>query len=1044
MANSEKINFEEILDIGNSIRQVNDLADGYMKLNSVLTESLKVSQSVLKTKQKEKVTADTIDSQTNAIKENTEKREKLNNVLTEQQKLEQKLKDLKLDEAKAIAKLKVQIDAQNKANKEEALGAKKILDAYQLKSQKLNELRKQYKAVAVEQGIGAKATKDLAIEVQALDKELKDIDASAGQFNRNVGNYENAINNAIYGTGEFGSTLQSVKANLAEFKDIFGAIKDDLGNFKENFQQANGAINKSAVAFKGLGNAMKASGIGLLIIALAGLVTYFKATEEGGDALGKKMAQLKAIGSQLIQSLAKLGSGLIGLFSNLGKSLTAFVAFNKLIFLSLKLGLQEVKGLFKDNSEAIAETNKQIAEQNKLIQEGIDTNYSEELKKIAGAFDGILDKSKQVSEAQGKLFDEQDAYEEKLIGFTQILTKLTLQEEKYATASNDTSNSFKSREEAEKKLLATQIKRIGLQDKMAKTEFDFALRDAEIQSGISKEKIKQILLNEELFASGKLEGQSQGLLTTEKLKGLNELYIKTLETQGEIDKVKRESDIRERERLQKQLLIKTKIEQEQNEIILAGYKTIADSADNTFGVRGSALKEFQDLNFKAYQEQIKLINDLNGGVIDSTKLLTLETATQIEEYINSLAIKGEKVTKEVSDILLKYKKNKEESAKSEITLNKDIEKSKQNRLKSLQNIEADNLNMRSSSLQMAYDLEKNYYSKTQKLDITKQKYFIKQLKQYSLEQIEANRAVENQLAKSIVNAEEREAKLLEIKKKYDNQKIKQEALTQKQIDDLQEANRIKRIDVADKYIKDVFSATNEEVAKQQNKLNETIGREIEDRNKEVDRQRNLASKGLANTLAFEEKKLKEAELNKRLIEDKAQERREALQLAESYYQAYITRLKEPNSDPLIASGKALTDTLIAKAIGKTIAGAFYEGTDENKNVAESLGFGGASKRDGYLIKADGRERIFDPTDAEALGQYTNKEVVHMVSNFNDGQQKKTVLINDNSQVVSALNKVYQAIESKPVQQVNVDSLGNIVEKLYQVNRTIKTTHRRRL
>lgn len=1044
MATSDKINFEEILDIGNSIRQVNELADGYTKLNIVLTESLKVSQTVLKTKQKEKVSADNIDAQTDAINENAEKRKKLNTVLTEQQKLEAKLLQLQSDEAKAIAKLKVQIDAQNKANKEEALGAKKILDAYQLKSKKLNDLRKEYKAVAVEQGLGAKATKDLALEVQKLDKELKDIDASAGQFNRNVGNYENAINNAIYGTGEFGSTVQSVKANLAEFKDIFRAIKEDLGNFKENFQQANGAINKGAVAFKGLGTAMKATGILLVITALAGLVTYFKATEEGGDALAEKMAQLKAIGSQLIQSLAKLGSGLVGLFGNLAKSFTAFVAFNKVLVLSLKLGFQEIKGIFKDNSKAIEETNKQLEEQNKLIQDGIDTNYSEEIKKITGAFDGFGDKVRKVTEEESKLFQLQDAFEEKMIGFEQVLAKLALQEEKYATASGDTSDSFKDRKEAENKLIATQIKRIGIQDKIAKTELDFALKQAEIDTGISKNKIKQMLLNEELFASGKAEGQAQGLLTTEKLKSLNELYLKTVDTQGEIDKVKRDSLIRERELLQKQLLITTKIQQEQNEIILNGYKSIADSADNTFGVRGNALNEFQKLNIKSYEEQIKLINDLNGGVIDSTKLLTFETATQIEEYIKTLGIKGEKVNKEVSDILLKYKKNKEESAKSEITLNKDIEKSEQNRLKSLQNIEADNLNMRTSALQMAYDLEKNYYSKTQKLDITKQEYFIKQLKQYSLEQIEANRAVENQLAKSIVNAEEREAKLLEIKTKYDNQKIKQEAQTQKQIDDLQEANRIKRIDVADKYIKDVFTATNEEISKQQNKLNETIGREIEDRNKEVERQRDLASKGLANNLAFEEKKLKEAELNKRLIEDKAQQRREALQLAESYYQAYISRLKEPNSNPLIASGKALTDTLVAKAIGKTIAGAFYEGTDDNKNVAESLGFGGASKRDGYLIKADGRERIFDPTDSEALGQYTNKEVVHMVSNFNDGQQKKTVVINDNSQVVSALNKVYQAIESKPVQQVNVDSLGNIVEKLYQVNRTIKTTHRRRL
>lgn len=89
--------------------------------------------------------------------------------------------------------LKVQLSEQRKVNKQLAREELNLVGAYEKQSKKLNELRKQYKNVALEKGKTSKEAKKLAKEVNKLDEELKDIDASVGQFQRNVGNYASAF-----------------------------------------------------------------------------------------------------------------------------------------------------------------------------------------------------------------------------------------------------------------------------------------------------------------------------------------------------------------------------------------------------------------------------------------------------------------------------------------------------------------------------------------------------------------------------------------------------------------------------------------------------------------------------------------------------------------------------------------------------------------------------------------------------------------------------------------------------------------------------------
>lgn len=87
--------------------------------------------------------------------------------------------------------------------------------SYRKLNAELVKLRSEFKQLSAAERNGA-IGKDMIKNIQALDRELKDIDASIGQFQRNVGNYpefvRTAITSAIPGLGE----LQGAISNVGE------------------------------------------------------------------------------------------------------------------------------------------------------------------------------------------------------------------------------------------------------------------------------------------------------------------------------------------------------------------------------------------------------------------------------------------------------------------------------------------------------------------------------------------------------------------------------------------------------------------------------------------------------------------------------------------------------------------------------------------------------------------------------------------------------------------------------------------------------------
>lgn len=114
-----------------------------------------------------------------------------------------------------------------------------------------------------------------------LKTEIKDFEASLGNFQGNVGNYGTALKDASAQSGIFAKESQQV----AQVQ-----------------QQVSAGLNLAKVGFTSLKGAIISTGIGALILLLVSLVSYLKDTEQGGDALAKV---LRVVGI-VVQEITKL------------------------------------------------------------------------------------------------------------------------------------------------------------------------------------------------------------------------------------------------------------------------------------------------------------------------------------------------------------------------------------------------------------------------------------------------------------------------------------------------------------------------------------------------------------------------------------------------------------------------------------------------------------------------------------------------------------------------------------------------------------------
>ena len=188
--------------------------------------------------------------------------------------------------------------------------------------------------------------------------------------------------NADDAAKDFGKLADNIEDSTDKVKELNAAVK----KADSATDGATGGFKKIGLAVKGLGTALKAAGIGLIIGALAGLKSAFESNGETARGFSVIMETLSILFNQTVGAImnaVRAASAATGGFNALGKVMGGLLNLAltplKAAFFGLKLGLQELqlaweKSFFGDKDpETIKQLRKNIkATQNDLKEIGED------------------------------------------------------------------------------------------------------------------------------------------------------------------------------------------------------------------------------------------------------------------------------------------------------------------------------------------------------------------------------------------------------------------------------------------------------------------------------------------------------------------------------------------------------------------------------------------------------------------------------------------------------------------------------------------------
>ena len=208
-----------------SLNKLIDTQKELFKVSRKTVESLDLDKDVvtsIQTLEKEQQKLVKNAKQLNMLNEASAKiRKDRQKAIETEARLTAKLTSLKSGQLDETVKLRVQIQQENKEAKERAKVSLGLVDAYGAESKRLNNLRREYKNLVIQEKGATKEAEDLRKEIVKLDRALIDVDAATGEFGREVGNYPRTFNDATAaivaltaGTLSFDNAIQGASNSI--------------------------------------------------------------------------------------------------------------------------------------------------------------------------------------------------------------------------------------------------------------------------------------------------------------------------------------------------------------------------------------------------------------------------------------------------------------------------------------------------------------------------------------------------------------------------------------------------------------------------------------------------------------------------------------------------------------------------------------------------------------------------------------------------------------------------------------------------------------
>lgn len=260
-------------------------------------------------------------------------------------------------------------------------------DSYRELSTKLADMKNAYRSLDKEQRESDGGKKMLA-EIQALDKEMKNADASIGNFQRNVGNYKSALGDlkdSMEATGASTKGLNSVMKLLGKnpLMLFLGLVVGLLVKLRDGLQQSEQMTASFTKATASLQPVLETTGkwIGKIADLLSNVLDW--AIQKAIDSIGWLGRQLQKVGKLVNKDW---GSGLIDFSVKMGESMNKTEETTVAIEEGTEKLQQHTKAV-KEDTKAVEDNNKELEKQAEEYRKLTET----EMQKAEDALNNIIE-----------------------------------------------------------------------------------------------------------------------------------------------------------------------------------------------------------------------------------------------------------------------------------------------------------------------------------------------------------------------------------------------------------------------------------------------------------------------------------------------------------------------------------------------------------------------------------------------------------------------------------------------------------------------------
>lgn len=410
--------------------------------------------------------------------------------------------------------------------------------------------------------------------------------------------------------------LTVARGNLAEAEEenfeLVSKLDELTGGYIAKFPALNSGIKSAIVGMNGLKLAIASTGIGLLLVAFASLISYFKSSEAGQDKFARLMGIIGSVVGNLTDKLSDFGELIVWVFENPRE---AIESMGEALKKNIQTRIEGLLEIFPKLGEAISLVMKgEFSEAGKVAADA--------LGKVVLGQENIVDKFGDMMDASKEWLKELKADADEAVRIAKLREDATVNDRELMVE-----QAKANRDIAELREKAVQKDIYG-----AKQREQFLLKASKIEDEIFAKLIKSAKLREEaIIAENKLSKS-----TTEALDAEAKAQADVIQLEADRSKAQRALQVQiQSARREEASRLKAIRDETARQVKEAKDKEIEDlkkQIATITQIEQTAIKAREDALAKTEQQKLDLEKQRNLKAIEDVKL----TEEQKREAINAV------------------------------------------------------------------------------------------------------------------------------------------------------------------------------------------------------------------------------------------------------------------------------------------------------------------------------------------------------------------------------------------------------------------------